>query len=531
MPRSKKGAERRDFIRKVTRVPLSPKKALQRQRVAAYARVSSGKDAMLQSLSAQISYYNKYIQQRGDWQFAGAYADEAITGTKDVRAEFQRMLTDCRDRKIDMIITKSITRFARNTVILLETVRELKLLGVDVFFEKENIHSISADGEFILTLLASYAQEESRSVSENQKWRIRRIFEKGRPNTGNMLGYRLLDGKLYIVPEEAEIVRMIFADYLSGMGRNAIMKKLTELNIPTRYGKVWRESTVEGILRNEKYTGDMLLQKTYIADHITKKKCVNKGEVPQYYVENSHPAIIDPETWELVQSEIKKRTSVRRQVNNNSPFAAKVICGQCGGFYGSKVWHSADQYRTHIWQCNRKYKDGTFCDTLHVRENALELAFVAAFNRILGNKAQYIRQFEELIPLLADTTALEAKHKKLIDEQTDADNLLHRCIVENAQMIQDQDEYKRKYTELVRKITALSNQIIEVDDEILECAARKEKIRRFLSELQNAGDIVTEFDENLWNATVDTLTVCSSKEAVVTFRDGTEISVEMSDGK
>ena len=239
-------------MRKITTIKRTTLQPIQRKRVAAYARVSSGKDAMLHSLSAQISYYNSYIGKRGDWEFAGIYADEAITGTKEARPEFQRLLEDCRSKKIDMVITKSITRFARNTVTLLKAVRELKLLEIDVYFEKENIHSLSADGEFMLTILASYAQEESRSVSENLKWRIRKMFAQGRPNTGNMLGYRLIDGKLHVIPEEAEIVKTIFSDYLSGMGIYSIIKKLNTAGILTKNGSLWCEAALQKILRNEK---------------------------------------------------------------------------------------------------------------------------------------------------------------------------------------------------------------------------------------------------------------------------------------
>lgn len=250
---------------------------------------------------------SSYIGSREDWEFAGVYADEALTGTKDNRPEFQRMLADCRNGKIDMIISKSITRFARNTVTLLATIRELRDLGIDVYFEKENIHTLSADGELMITLLAAYAQEESYNVSENQKWRIRRMFEQGRPNTGRMLGYRLKDGVLQIVPEEAEIVKMIFNDYLSGMGRNLIVKKLIRMGVPTLSGGQWRENTLLQILTNEKYTGDMLLQKTYSIDHISKKKAINHGEKRMYYVEHSHEPIIDKETFTKVQQELARR--------------------------------------------------------------------------------------------------------------------------------------------------------------------------------------------------------------------------------
>ena len=265
-----------------------------RKRVAAYARVSSVKDEMLHSLAAQVEYYRNLIQVHPEWEYAGVYADEAYTGTKGDRPEFTQMLSACRTGKIDMIVTKSISRFARNTVTLLETVRELKTLDVDVFFEEQNLHSASADGELMLTILASYAQEESLSASENCKWRIRNEFKKGNPSCGLMIyGYDYRDGKLVINPQEAEVVQMIYADYLSGMGRNAIMRKLDQLGIPTKQGSCWAVNTIVSILTNEKLTGDMCLQKYYVTNHLTKQKIRNNGQLPQYYVEGSHEGIID----------------------------------------------------------------------------------------------------------------------------------------------------------------------------------------------------------------------------------------------
>lgn len=326
-----------------------------RKRVAAYARVSSDKEAQLHSLSAQISYYNSYIGSREDWEFAGVYADEALTGTKDNRPEFQRMLADCRDGKIDIVITKSITRFARNTVTLLATIRELRDLGIDVYFEKENIHTLSADGELMITLLAAYAQEESYNVSENQKWRIRKMFEQGRPNTGRMLGYRLKNGVLQIIPDEAEIVKMIFNDYLSGMGRNAIMKKLIRMGIPTMSGGQWRENAIWRILTNEKYTGDMLLQKTFSIDHLTKKRMINHGEKRRYFVENSHEPIIDKETFTKVQQEMARRAerfpSTAQHVTEY-PFTRLIRCGFCGRHFRRKITASGTKYSKPVWICS-----------------------------------------------------------------------------------------------------------------------------------------------------------------------------------
>lgn len=363
-------------MRKITTIQRTALQPVQRKRVAAYVRVSSGKDAMLHSLSAQISYYNRYIGKRGDWEFAGIYADEAISGTKDTRSEFQRLLEDCRSKKIDMVITKSITRFARNTVTLLQTVRELKLLGIDVYFEKENISSLSADGEFMLTILASYAQEESRSVSENQKWRIRKMFEQGRPNNGNMLGYRLFDGKLHIIPEEAEIVKTIFDDYLSGMGVNAIIKKLNEAGIRTKSGSVtWQESTLQKMLRNEKYSGDMLLQKTFSLDHLSKIRQLNRGELPMYQVINSHEAIIDKETFARVQHEIERRAAKFRhkpQLNKTYLFTGLIRCGLCGKHYRRKQANAGTKYVKPVWICATFNTRGkTYCPSLQIPESIL----------------------------------------------------------------------------------------------------------------------------------------------------------------
>ena len=211
----------------ITKV-VYPPKLQSKKKVAAYCRVSSGKDAMLHSLSAQVSYYNGLIQKEHDWEFVGVYADEALTGTKSDRADFQKLITDCRAGKIDMVITKSISRFARNTVTLLQTVREFKALGVDIYFEEQSIHTMSSDGELMLTILASYAQEESRSASENQKWRVKKNFAEGKPWSATILGYRYFQGQYIIVPEEAELVRRIYRMFLDGLGTNAIAQTLNE---------------------------------------------------------------------------------------------------------------------------------------------------------------------------------------------------------------------------------------------------------------------------------------------------------------
>ena len=327
-----------------------PPKLERKKRVAAYARVSNGKDAMLHSLSEQVSYYNDLIQNHGDWLYAGVYSDEAKTGTKDSRAGFQGLIADCRAGKIDMVITKSISRFARNTVTLLQTVREFKALGVDIYFEEQNIHTMSGDGELMMTILASYAQEESRSASENQKWRIKRNFEAGIPWDGTLLGYRLENSHYVIVPKEAELVRRIYNEYLSGKGYPSIAKMLNDEGIPSRFGGKWNQSSISRILSNYTYTGNLLLQKTFSENHITKRKIFNNGELPKYHADDAHEAIIDMETFLSVQKEKARRAArfiKKPSPKKTYPFSSLIVCDNCGKNYCRKVTKTGP-----VWICD-----------------------------------------------------------------------------------------------------------------------------------------------------------------------------------
>lgn len=342
-----------------------------RKRVAAYARVSSGKDAMLHSLSAQVSYFSALIQSRPDWQYCGVYTDEAVTGTKENRAGFQQMIDDCEAGKLDLIIVKSISRFARNTVTLLETVRELKNHGVDVFFEEQNIHTMSSDGELMLTILASYAQEESLSVSENQKWRIRKNFSEGKPWGCTILGYRNHEGSFVIVPEEAETVRRIYRRYLEGAGCTRIANELNRDGVKTRKGCEFNSNGVRKILRNYAYTGNLLLQKTYRENHITKKMCVNNGELPKYHALDTHEAIIDIDTFNRVQKEMAERAE--RMTPRHAPgqpytFTSLIVCGICGKHYHRKITATGP-----VWICHTFNSKGkAACPSKQIPESTLE---------------------------------------------------------------------------------------------------------------------------------------------------------------
>lgn len=330
---------------RITRVQ-TPQKFKKLTKVAAYTRVSCGKDAMLHSLSAQVSYYSDMIQNHPGWFYVGVYTDEAVTGTKEKRENFQRLIADCREGKIDMVITKSISRFARNTVTLLETVRELKSMSIDVFFEEQNIHTMSSEGELILTILASYAQEESRSVSENCKWRIRKNFEEGISNTFSLYGYEKIDGEIRIREDEAKIVREIFRLYLEGLGTTKIAKHLRRCNILSPTGVAWTSATVKETLKNEKYAGDMLLQKFYTKDHLSKKSLRNKGELPKYYVEETHPPIVSKEAFNEVQRIFSERDIGSATMRYDYDFKGIVYCGCCGWRYRRKK-----NYKKYVWKC------------------------------------------------------------------------------------------------------------------------------------------------------------------------------------
>ena len=358
--------------RAVTQIKFKKAPAVHFKRVAAYSRVSSGKDTMLHSLAAQVSYYSDYIQRHPGWVYCGVFSDEAITGTKENRAGFQALLQECRAGRIDLVITKSISRFARNTVTLLETVRELKELGIDVYFEEQNIHTISPDGELLMTILAAYAQEESRSVSENQKWRVKRQFEEGKPWDCTLLGYRYKDGQYVIQPDEAKIVRRIFRDYLSGKGVDRIANELNAEGLKTRLGYDWRNNGVLGVLRNYSYTGNLLLQKYYREDHITKRSVLNDGKLPQYHAQNTHEPIVSLDDFIAVQDEIERRSERHapkgKKYNAQYPFSGLITCGNCGKKYRRKVTGTGA-----VWICSTyNHKGKSACASRQIPEAALE---------------------------------------------------------------------------------------------------------------------------------------------------------------
>lgn len=508
----------------------------QKRRVAAYARVSTDSDEQLSSYEAQVDFYTRHIKSKPEWEFVAVYTDEGVTGTNTKKREgFNRMIDDALAGKIDLILTKSISRFARNTVDTLTTIRSLKEKGIEVYFEKENLYTLDAKGEVMLTIMSSLAQEESRSISENVTWGKRRSMEDGKVTLAysHFLGYEKgPDGLLKIVEEEAKIIRKIYSLFLEGRTVRSIADQLTSEGILTPAGKTkWSVSTIMSILQNEKYKGDALLQKTYTVDFLSKTVKKNNGEITQYYIQNSHPAIIDPDTFELVQNEIKRRRPNRRHLHRSSPFTAKIICGECGAYYGRKVWHSGTKYRSHIWRCNRKYDCDKPCGTLTLREDELESAFVVAFNQLLGDKERHIARFEELLPLLADTSSLEERRDALTAQHAEMMEKLRLYVEANTRRVQNQVEYNQRYAEMRKECSTVEGQITKVKKKILAQQGRKEQIRRCLNELRRCGDILEEFDLDLWNAVVESVTVSVNGTLTFCFRDGTEIPVELLEKK
>ena len=435
------------------------------------------------------------------------------------------MIADALDGKIDLIITKSVSRFARNTVDSLTTVRKLKEKNVEVYFEKENIYTLDSKGELLITIMSSLAQEESRSISENVTWGHRKRFADGKVSLPykRFLGYRKgADGLPEIMPEEAEIVRQIYKQFLEGKSYYAIAKNLTDRGIPTPAGKEqWHIRTIGSILTNEKYKGSALLQKKFTVDFLTKKTKVNEGEVPQYYIEESHPAIISPEEFELVQAEMAKRKQLGRKFSGNDIFSAKIICGDCGGFFGAKVWHSNSKYRRVIWQCNQKFSQN--CTTPHLYEDEIKMRFLTAFASFFQQRDLVLETCQMLIDDLSDTTLLDLRIEKASREMNAVAAVTKKHIAQNAETEQDQEEYDQKYHALLQQYDKLQQQFIKLQQERAARINRMDTLHHFLETISAIPQVLDSFDEELWRTTIEKVTVFHDGKMIFQFIDGTEI--------
>ena len=376
--------------------------------MAAYCRVSTDQEEQLLSYENQVRFYTESINSNPEYECAGIYADEGISGTNTKkRDEFNRMIMDCRAGKIDRIITKSISRFARNTLDCLNYVRELKGLGIGVTFEKEAIDTLDAKGEVLLTILSSLAQDESRNISENSTWGIRKRFEIGqhKMSTKRFLGYDADEnGKLVVNKQQAKIVKRIFMEFLWGKTTDYI-KRIFEREGVINWdgGTKWQATTICSMLENEKYKGDTLLQKSYTVEFLTKKRVQNEGEIQQYYIEDDHEAIIEPWIWECVQLEMKRRERYLEEHNitrfsqntEANPFSSKIICGECNRAFARKGWRTPSGDRK-VWQCSERYKvKGVLgCGNRHIDEEMLIEIYLRAWNRLLECREMLVPEWE-----------------------------------------------------------------------------------------------------------------------------------------
>ena len=378
--------------------------------------------------------------------------------------------------------------------------------------------------------MSSLAQEESRSISENVTWGQRKRFADGKVMLPykRFLGYRKgADGFPEIVPEEAEIVKRIYRRYMSGQTTRAIAAELTADGIPTPGGKAtWQASTVESILTNEKYKGDALLQKCFTTDFLTKKKKVNEGEVPQYYVEHSHEAIIPPSEWEDVQNEIQRRKRIGRKYSGTGIFASRIVCAECGSFFGAKVWHSNNEkYRKTIWRCNHKFDGEHRCQTPFVEETTLKDKFVTAFNTLWDTRAEIIKNLRFAQVLLTDSTAIDTELEKLTAELEIIVELTRKCIEENSTLAQDQNEYTARYNGYVERYECTQARIQELQKQKAERKENYDAFESFISAFASQEKSLTEFDEGIWCLLLETVTVHTIGALEFRFKNGSMISI------
>ena len=529
--------ERRVRVIPATKAPETLRKAQDgKMRVAAYCRVSTDSEEQLNSYEAQKSYYTQKIQDSPDWEMAGIYADEGITGTSlKKRTEFKKMITACKRGHIDLIITKSLSRFARNTVDCLETVRLLKANGIGVYFEKENINTLTESSEFLITLFSGFAQAESESLSKNVAWGKAKSAEAGKVTFQykKMLGYRKgADGQPEIVPEEAEVIKRIYHRYLDGCTLGQIKRELDEENVPTAQGvESWSPAIIHNILTNEKYIGDALLQKTYVTDCISKKVKKNQGERAMYYVENNHPAIISREMFNQVRNEMTRRFSKRKVLQKSGKtelgkYSGKyaltelLVCGECGSPYKRVTWARNGKKRI-VWRCVSRLEFGTkYChNSPTLDENKLHSAILAAMNEFAAIRQEVcpdvLAMAEEAKQALSQAGAKLLELKKHLEavsrEQSD---LLDRLLENmgdaelNAQMKALMDEKESL------KAQILDAQQMKVSFE--EQAARHQQMWDSIMEC-SAG--YTEFDDEFVRQIIQKITVEDEETIRIHFRD------------
>ncbi len=502
----------------------SPDEEKPKLRVAAYCRVSTDSDEQASSYDTQIEHYTSFISGHPDWQLAGIFADDGISGTNTKkREEFNRLIDECMAGNVDMVITKSISRFARNTLDCLKYIRQLKDKNIAVFFEKENINSMDSKGEVMLTIMASLAQQESQSLSQNVKLGLQYRYQQGeiQVNCKWFLGYtKDVNKKLVIVPEEAEIVKRIYREYLEGASMLKIARGLEADGIKNGAGRdKWHTSNINQILRNEKYIGDALLQKTYTTDFLTKKRVKNHGIVPQYYVENSHEAIIPREIFMQVQEELIRRRIVHTSPNGKNrtfssthSFSNMIICGGCGEFFRRIHWNNRGK-KSVVWRCiSRLENTGQFCDARTVLESTIEQLLVTAINQTLCDKDAFLsilkNNIENVLIHENDTTL------------ADIDKRLEELQSELVKLANSKAEYDKVGDEIYR----LRDEKQKVQLDIIGRDELKKRIDDMSEFLKGQPTALIEYDEALIRRLIEKVTVFEDK-FTVEFKSGMTVDV------
>lgn len=517
-------------INQFTRLPNT---GIIKRKACGYARVSTDSDEQFTSYEAQVDYYTKYIKSRPELEFVKVYADEGITATNTKRRDgFNEMIDDALAGKIDLIIAKSVSRFARNTVDSLTTIRKLKDNGVECYFEKENIYTFDGKGELMITIMSSLAQEESRSISENVTWGQRKRFSDGKVKIPikNFLGYiKEKDGTYSINEEEAKVIRTIYRKFIDGYTPNKIGTYLEGLGIKTPCGKTkWACSTIVSILKNEKYKGDALLQKTFTVDFLQHKVKKNDGEIPQYYVENSHPAIIPPEEWEIVKLELERRNKIGKAYSSKNCFGSKLICEDCGSFYGPKLWHSTDKYKKVIWLCNKKYSkvNKSVCKTPRIEEEQIKNMFIKAYNIIMGNKESLIEDCELIRETLINFDKIDKDISRSCDEVQMLTDAISKLVHENADKVQNQEEYIKKYNDLAKRYEVEFSKLQELQKNKEYRISQNKAMQEFIKQLKVKEVKIKSWDEALFALMITNVVVHKDRSITFKFQSGREIRIK-----
>jgi site-specific DNA recombinase len=512
-------------------------------RVAAYCRVSTKLEQQEGSYEAQISYYTEKIKSNLNWQLAGIYADDGISATNmKKRDDFNAMIEDCMAGKIDMIITKSVSRFARNTVDSLETIRKLKEKNIAILFEKEGVNTLEGSGELLITILSSQAQEESRNISENTRWGITRRFENGiiAVNHKKFMGYTKdkKSSELVIVPEQAEIVRRIFRMYLEGSSILEITRALEADKIKTVTGKdTWHPGVIEKMLSNEKYMGDALLQKTYTVDFLTKKRVKNEGIVPQYYIEDNHEAIVPKEIFYRVQEEKTRRANlnkaaVTRKSNKlkkeKSKFSSKyalteiLVCAECGHQYRRQVWSKYGQ-KSAVWRCENRLKNGTKASCKNsptLKEEPLHNAIMMAINNVVENKGKFIGAFRENVIRVIGDYSTKGISTDFDDKIESLQKEMLSLIEENAKQGAVAEDFDDEYKRISEEINELKKTKLRLAQEKKEAENYGEQLNEMESALRSIKPDVREFDEDLVRRLIKTIKVNKGEKLEIQFESG-----------